>query len=112
MLGAEPDFTNFRFGSGPARHAKNLNNSSQSSGVSDRSVWHYFIPPARLIADAQYSEANDATRHLVWIGVDVTEARLAEKALQQTEILRHSQQQLRTLTAGLVEAQEEERRRV
>ena len=58
------------------------------------------------------TEAQDATRHLVWVGVDVTEARLAEKALQQTEILRHSQEQLRTLTAGLVEAQEEERRRV
>ena len=58
------------------------------------------------------TEAQDATRHLVWIGVDVTEARLAEKALQQTEILRHSQEQLRTLTAGLVEAQEEERRRI
>jgi two-component system CheB/CheR fusion protein len=58
------------------------------------------------------TEAKDATRHLVWIGVDVTEARLAEKALQQTEILRHSQEQLRTLSAGLVEAQEEERRRV
>jgi signal transduction histidine kinase len=49
---------------------------------------------------------------VVWVGVDVTAARLAEKALQQTEILRHSQEQLRTLTAGLVEAQEEERRRV
>jgi two-component system CheB/CheR fusion protein len=58
------------------------------------------------------TEAQDATRHLVWVGVDVTEVRLAEKALQQTEILRHSQEQLRTLTAGLVEAQEEERRRV
>jgi two-component system CheB/CheR fusion protein len=58
------------------------------------------------------TEAQDATRHLVWVGVDVTEARLAEKALQQTEILRHSREQLRTLTAGLVEAQEEERRRV
>ncbi len=58
------------------------------------------------------TEAQGATQHLVWIGVDVTEARLAEKALQQTEILRHSQEQLRTLTAGLVEAQEEERRRV
>jgi two-component system CheB/CheR fusion protein len=58
------------------------------------------------------TEAKDATRHLVWIGVDVTEARLAEKALQQAEVLRHSQEQLRTLTAGLVEAQEEERRRV
>jgi two-component system CheB/CheR fusion protein len=58
------------------------------------------------------TEAQGATRHVVWVGVDVTEARLAEKALQQTEILRHSQEQLRTLTAGLVEAQEEERRRV
>jgi PAS domain S-box-containing protein len=58
------------------------------------------------------TEAQDATRHLVWVGVDVTEVRLAEKALQQTEILRHSQEQLRTLTAGLVEAQEEERQRV
>jgi len=58
------------------------------------------------------TEAQDATRHLVWVGVDVTEARLAEKALQQTEVLRQSQEQLRTLTAGLVEAQEEERRRV
>jgi len=58
------------------------------------------------------TEAEDATRHLVWVGVDVTDARLAEKALQQAEILRQSQEQLRTLTAGLVEAQEEERRRV
>ena len=58
------------------------------------------------------TEAQGTTRHLVWVGVDVTEARLAEKALQQTEILRRSQEQLRTLTAGLVEAQEEERRRV
>jgi two-component system CheB/CheR fusion protein len=58
------------------------------------------------------TEAQGATRHLVWVGVDVTEARLAEKALQQAEILRQSQWQLRTLTAGLVEAQEEERRRV
>ncbi len=58
------------------------------------------------------TEAQDATRHLVWVGVDVTEARLAEKAVQQAEILRQSQEQLRTLTAGLVEAQEEERRRV
>ena len=51
------------------------------------------------------TEAQDAARHLVWIGVDVTEAKLAEMALRQTEILRHSQEQLRTLTAGLVEAQ-------
>jgi len=58
------------------------------------------------------TEAQDATRHLVWVGVDVTEARLAEKAMQQAAILRQSQEQLRTLTAGLVEAQEEERRRV
>jgi len=58
------------------------------------------------------TEAQGATRYLVWVGVDVTEARLAEKALQQAEILRQSQEQLRTLTAGLVEAQEEERRRV
>ena len=58
------------------------------------------------------TEAQDSTRHLVWVGVDVTEARMAEKAVQQTEILRQSQEQLRTLTAGLVEAQEDERRRV
>jgi two-component system CheB/CheR fusion protein len=58
------------------------------------------------------TEAPDATRHLVWVGVDVTEARLAEKVLQQSELLRQSQEQLRTLTAGLVEAQEEERGRV
>ena len=58
------------------------------------------------------SEAQDATRHLVWVGVDVTEARLAEDALEQSEILRQSQEQLRALTAGLVEAQEEERRRI
>jgi len=58
------------------------------------------------------TEAQGATRHLVWVGVDVTEARLAEDALRQGEILRQSQEQLRTLTAGLVEAQEEERRRI
>jgi two-component system CheB/CheR fusion protein len=54
----------------------------------------------------------DTARHIVRVGVDVTEARLAEKAMQQSEILRQSQEQLRTLTAGLVEAQEEERRRI
>jgi len=74
----------------------------------DRSGQHHLISWSSTLV----TEAQDATRHLVWVGVDVTEARLAEKALQQTEILRHSQEQLRTLTAGLVEAQEEERRRV
>jgi two-component system CheB/CheR fusion protein len=74
----------------------------------DRSGHHHLISWSSTLV----TEAQDATRHLVWVGVDVTEARLAEKALQQTEILRHSQEQLRTLTAGLVEAQEEERRRV
>ena len=58
------------------------------------------------------AEARDAARHIVRVGVDVTEARRAEGAVQQAEILRRSQEQLRTLTAGLVEAQEEERRRV
>jgi len=37
---------------------------------------------------------------------------MAEKAVQQSEILRQSQEKLRTLTAGLQEAQEEERRRI
>ena len=58
------------------------------------------------------AEAGDGPRYIVRVGVDVTEARQAESALRQTEILRQSQVQLRTLTAGLVEAQEEERRRV
>ena len=58
------------------------------------------------------AEAGDAARHIVRVGVDVTDARRAEGAIQQTQILRQSQEQLRTLTAGLVEAQEEERRRV
>jgi two-component system CheB/CheR fusion protein len=59
------------------------------------------------------AESQGATRYLVRIGVDVTEARLAEKALQRSEmLLRQSQEQLRALTAGLLEAQEEERRRV
>jgi two-component system CheB/CheR fusion protein len=74
----------------------------------DRSGQHHLISWSTTLV----TEAQNATRHVVWVGVDVTEARLAEKALQQTEILRHSQEQLRTLTAGLVEAQEEERRRV
>ena len=58
------------------------------------------------------AEERGAIRHIVRVGVDVTEARQAEKAIQQTAILRQSQEQLRTLTAALVEAQEEERRRV
>ena len=58
------------------------------------------------------AEAQGATRYLVRVGVDVTEARLAEEALRQSEILRQSQERLRTLTAGLVETQEEERRRI
>src|SRR5579871_313681 len=58
------------------------------------------------------AQAQGGGRYLVRVGVDITEARLAEQALQQSEALRQSQEQLRTLTAGLVEAQEEERRRV
>ena len=58
------------------------------------------------------AEVRDTARHIVRVGVDVTEARRAEGAIQQTQILRQSQEELRTLTAGLVEAQEEERRRV
>jgi two-component system CheB/CheR fusion protein len=58
------------------------------------------------------AEAAEAPRYIVRVGVDITEAKRAEGAIQQTEILRQGQEQLRTLTAGLVEAQEEERRRV
>jgi two-component system CheB/CheR fusion protein len=58
------------------------------------------------------AEARDPARYMVRVGVDITEARRAEGALRQSEILRQSQRELRTLTAGLVEAQEEERRRV
>jgi two-component system CheB/CheR fusion protein len=58
------------------------------------------------------AEVRDAARHIVRVGVDVTEARLAETAMHQSEILRQSQERLRTLTAGLVEAQEDERRRI
>jgi two-component system, chemotaxis family, CheB/CheR fusion protein len=58
------------------------------------------------------AEVRGAARHIVRVGVDVTDARRAEGAIQQTQILRQSQEQLRTLTAALVEAQEEERRRI
>ena len=65
--------------------------------------WH-----STAVADPQ-----GATPCLVRVGVDITEARQAERALQQSEqMLRQSQQDLRTLTAGLLDAQEEERRRI
>ncbi|HTS24533.1 MAG TPA: chemotaxis protein CheB [Bryobacteraceae bacterium] len=63
-------------------------------------------------SSAAVAEAQGATAYLVRIGVDVTEARQAEEALQQSKILRQSQAELRALTAGLVEGQEEERRRI
>lgn len=52
-------------------------------------------------------------RHVVRTGRDITDQRLAETALESTSAaLRHSQIQLRTLTTGLLRAQEEERLRV
>jgi two-component system CheB/CheR fusion protein len=88
--------------------AKSLSAREHENHWVDRSGQRHLISWSSTVV----TEAQDATRHLVWIGVDVTEARLAEDALQQSEILRQSQEQLRTLTAGLVEAQEEERRRI
>ena len=59
------------------------------------------------------ADARNSARYLVRVGVDITRARLAEQALQQSEqLLLQSQRELRALTAGLLNAQEEERRRV
>ena len=74
----------------------------------DRSGRRHLISwSSTAVADAQ-----SATPYLVRVGIDITEARLAEKSLRQSEQLEHSQAQLRKLTSGLLEAQEEERRRV
>ncbi len=57
--------------------------------------------------------ARNSTRYMVRVGVDITRARLAEQALQQSEhLLLQSQRELRALTAGLLTAQEDERSRV
>jgi two-component system CheB/CheR fusion protein len=62
---------------------------------------------------AVVAEAGGVVQNVVRIGVDVTAARQAEDALQPNEkLLRQSQTQLRALTTGLLEAQEEERRRI
>jgi PAS domain S-box-containing protein len=88
--------------------------SESPSSREHENHWVDRIGRRRLISGSTtaVAEAQGATRYLVRVGVDITEARLAEKALQQSEILRQEQEQLRTLTAGLLEAQEEERRRI
>ncbi len=62
---------------------------------------------------AVISDAENTARHVVRIGVDITIRRQMEKELQHSEqALRESQAQLRRLTAGLITAQEEERKRI
>jgi two-component system, chemotaxis family, CheB/CheR fusion protein len=60
-----------------------------------------------------FPDREGSGRHVVRTGRDVTDQRLAEAALESTSVaLRQSQVQLRTLTTGLLRAQEEERLRV
>jgi signal transduction histidine kinase len=69
----------------------------------------------RLIAwsTVAFPDREGSGRHVVRTGRDITDQRLAETALESTSAaLRHSQTQLRTLTTGLLRAQEEERLRV
>jgi signal transduction histidine kinase len=57
--------------------------------------------------------ADCAARHIVRIGTDVTERRIAETALQVSETaLRQSERQLQVLADGLINGQEEERHRL
>src|SRR5579864_298450 len=60
-----------------------------------------------------FPDREGSGRHVVRTGRDITDQRLAETALESTSAaLRESQIQLRTLTSGLLRAQEEERLRV
>ena len=60
-----------------------------------------------------FPDREGSGRHVVRTGKDITDQRLAEMALESTSAaLRQSQIQLRTLTTGLLKAQEEERVRV
>ena len=66
----------------------------------------------RLIAwsTVAFPDREGSGRHVVRTGRDITDQRLAETALESTSAaLRHSQTQLRSLTTGLLRAQEEER---
>jgi PAS domain S-box-containing protein len=69
----------------------------------------------RLIAwsTVAFPDRDGSGRNLVRTGKDITDQRLAETALESTgAALRQSQIQLRTLTSGLLRAQEEERLRI
>jgi len=69
----------------------------------------------RLIAwsTVAFPDREGSGKHVVRTGRDITDQRLAETALASTSTaLRDSQIQLRTLTTGLLRAQEEERLRV
>ncbi len=69
----------------------------------------------RLIAwcNTVVLDRDGAVKYVIGTGIDITERQRAEEALQENEAaLRRSQEELRALTAGLLIAQEEERRRI
>jgi PAS domain S-box-containing protein len=86
-----------------------------SSPMEHENHWVTRSGGRRLIAwsTVAFPDREGSGRHVVRTGRDITDQRLAEAALESTSAaLRHSQIQLRTLTTGLLRAQEEERLRV
>jgi two-component system CheB/CheR fusion protein len=86
-----------------------------SSPIEHENHWVTRSGKQRLIAwsSVAFPDREGSGRNLVRTGMDITDQRLAETALESTSAaLRQSQIQLRTLTSGLLRAQEEERLRI
>jgi two-component system, chemotaxis family, CheB/CheR fusion protein len=88
-----------------------------SGGTPDEHETHWVARSGghRLIAWSTVAvpDGDGSARYLVRTGRDITVQRQAESALQATDAaLRQSQNQLRTLAVSLLNAQEDERRRV
>ena len=83
-----------------------------SAPVDHETHWETSSAGRRLIAwsTVAFPDREGSGRHVVRTGRDITDQRLAETALESTSAaLRQSQTQLRSLTTGLLRAQEEER---
>ena len=84
------------------------------SPLQHESDWATRTGERRLISwsSAPMAGSDGSVRYVVWIGSDITERRRTEALEANQAALRNSQRELRALAAGLIHAQEQERKRI